>query len=89
MVTEVKLHCFRGRGSTNALAVNFFFPFLNEFGNSKLHYLIFHHGITTAMETESYFHHHESAADDLVDWDLLFLLGCVILPKCLRKSLPG
>ena len=34
MVTEVKLHCFHGRGSTTVMEVIFFLPFLNEFGNS-------------------------------------------------------
>ena len=34
MVTEVKLHCFHGRGSTMVMEVIFFLPFLNEFGNS-------------------------------------------------------
>ena len=55
MVTEVKLHCFHGRGSTTVMEVIFFLPFLNEFGNSKLFelYLIFychHRGTATAME---------------------------------------
>ena len=44
-----------GRGSTTAVAVKFFLPFLNEFGNSKLFelFMIFYcHrcGTTMAME---------------------------------------
>ena len=54
-VTEVKLHYFHGCGSTMAVAVKIFVPFLNEFGNSKLFelYLIFYchrRGTTMAME---------------------------------------
>ena len=53
METEVKLHCIRGRGSTTAVALNFFLPFLYEFGNSELFelYFIFLHGTTKAAET--------------------------------------
>ena len=77
MLTEVKLHYFRGRGSTTAMAVKIFLPFLNEFGNSKLFdlYLIFYcHCCGTTMDTEVvefYFSHHGSTAalpaDDLAD----------------------
>ena len=54
MVMEVKLHYFRGHGSTTAVAVKIFLPLLIEFGNSKLFelYLNFDHGTTAAVETE-------------------------------------
>ena len=34
MVTEIKSHCFCVHDTTTAAAVEIFFPFLNEFGNS-------------------------------------------------------
>ena len=53
---EVKSHSFHGHSSTTGAEINFFIPFLNEFGNSKLFELdlIFHHGTTMAVETEQF-----------------------------------
>ena len=62
---EVKSHSFHGHSSTTGAEINFFIPFLNEFGNSKLFELdlIFHHGTTMAVETGIYFHQHGSAVE--------------------------
>ena len=56
VVIKVKLYCFRGCGSTMAIAEFFFFAFLNEIGNSKLFQLclISCHGTNTVAVTEQF-----------------------------------
>lgn len=59
MVTEVKLYCFHGRGSTMAVELENILLFLNEFGYCKLFelYLIIYFrccGTTMAVEKEHF-----------------------------------